>query len=360
MTFDVKLPSGKTLTQYKTGPGPHTGVHLIIVRDDLAYIIHEHPPIPPSGIAAPVGDVPRPRALPRARRRLPRHPRRPAELPAVSQRHRDRRVSPDQAAAVRGPPGRSTASTSTCSPTPRIHAIQAAFLHVNVTDAHSKPVHFVPWFGALAHAIFFRQGTLNYFHTHVCAPDAPDCGSLARRAGRKSPAARRAGQAHARRPAARRRAPGGCSCSSRSTDAWSPRRSRSTCASETHGSLEPRLRGRRYARRVLKTSRRRSAGSHAPWPHVKNKRKPLGSGGSQRSRPAPSAPVAIAACACWAGPSSARSSSWWWPSSSPRAAAARRSSRPTAPRPSRPRSRSTRCWRASRSRATRWDRPAPR
>ncbi len=50
MSFDIKLPSGKTLTQYKTGPGPHTGVHLIIVRDDLAYIIHQHPPIPPSGV----------------------------------------------------------------------------------------------------------------------------------------------------------------------------------------------------------------------------------------------------------------------------------------------------------------------
>ena len=40
-------------------------------------------------------------------------------------------------------------------------------------------MHFVPWFGALAHAIFFRQGSLDYFHTHICAPDAPNCGSLA-------------------------------------------------------------------------------------------------------------------------------------------------------------------------------------
>ena len=62
---------------------------------------------------------------------------------------------------------------------PPIHAIQAVFLHVNVTDAHGRPIHFVPWFGALAHAIFFEKGTLNYFHTHVCAPDAPNCGSLA-------------------------------------------------------------------------------------------------------------------------------------------------------------------------------------
>ena len=34
--FTVRQPSGEPLTSYKTGPGPHTGVHLIIVRDDLA------------------------------------------------------------------------------------------------------------------------------------------------------------------------------------------------------------------------------------------------------------------------------------------------------------------------------------
>lgn len=50
MWFDITLPTGRTLTRYKTGPGPHTGVHLIIVRDDLAYIIHEHPPVAPNGM----------------------------------------------------------------------------------------------------------------------------------------------------------------------------------------------------------------------------------------------------------------------------------------------------------------------
>ena len=50
MSFTVRLPSGKPLTTYKTGAGPHTGVHLIIVRDDLAYIIHDHPPVSPSGL----------------------------------------------------------------------------------------------------------------------------------------------------------------------------------------------------------------------------------------------------------------------------------------------------------------------
>ena len=37
---------------------------------------------------------------------------------------------------------------------------------------------FTPWYGALAHAIFFRQGSLDYFHTHVCAPGASGCTSL--------------------------------------------------------------------------------------------------------------------------------------------------------------------------------------
>ena len=59
-----------------------------------------------------------------------------------------------------------------------MHAIQAQFLNVEVTDPHGHKPTFVPWFGALAHAIFFRQGTLDYFHTHICAPNAPNCGVL--------------------------------------------------------------------------------------------------------------------------------------------------------------------------------------
>ena len=58
---------------------------------------------------------------------------------------------------------------------PRIKSVSAAPLTVRVTGPDGKPVHFTPWFGALAHAIFFRPGTLDYFHTHVCSPDAPNC-----------------------------------------------------------------------------------------------------------------------------------------------------------------------------------------
>src|SRR5260370_41968225 len=61
----------------------------------------------------------------------------------------------------------------------KLGGIQATFLHVEVTDASGRKVTFVPWFGALAHAIFFRQGSLDYFHTHICAPNALNCGALA-------------------------------------------------------------------------------------------------------------------------------------------------------------------------------------
>ncbi len=177
MTFAVKLPNGKTLTRYKTGAGPHTGVHLIIVRKDLAYIIHEHPPIPPSGILhqsvtfpAPgpyrvlvdvypdiPGGQPNFQLFRNVRVAGPYHPR---PLPAF----KADQVIDGYHFDMHGDP--------------KIHAIQAMFVHVNVTDRHGQPVRFVPWFGALAHAIFFHQGSLDYFHTHICAPDAPNCGTL--------------------------------------------------------------------------------------------------------------------------------------------------------------------------------------
>jgi hypothetical protein len=176
MTFDVKLPSGKTLTQYKTGPGPHTGVHLIIVRDDLAYIIHQHPPIPPSGVLHQAVTFPAPGPY---HVLVDVYPDLPGGQPnfqlfrnvTVTGAYHPIKLPPFKAHQV------IDGIHLDMQAHPTIHAIQAVFLHVNVTD-HGKPVHFVPWFGALAHAIFFEKGTLNYFHTHVCAPNAPNCGSL--------------------------------------------------------------------------------------------------------------------------------------------------------------------------------------
>ena len=49
VTFAIKQPSGTVLTAYRRGSGPHTGVHLILVRSDLGALVHTHPPIGPSG-----------------------------------------------------------------------------------------------------------------------------------------------------------------------------------------------------------------------------------------------------------------------------------------------------------------------
>jgi hypothetical protein len=61
---------------------------------------------------------------------------------------------------------------------PDLHAIQAAFVDVNVVSPQGRKVSFVPWFGALAHAIFFHEGSLDYFHTHVCGAGAANCTSV--------------------------------------------------------------------------------------------------------------------------------------------------------------------------------------
>ena len=60
---------------------------------------------------------------------------------------------------------------------PRVKALQANFLAINVTDRAGHKVRFTMWRGALAHAIFIHQGSLDYFHTHVCSPGAMYCTS---------------------------------------------------------------------------------------------------------------------------------------------------------------------------------------
>ena len=177
MSFDVQLPDGKPLTTYKTGPGPHTGVHLIIVRDDLAYIIHQHPPVGPNGLLHQLVTFPAPGPY---RVLVDVYPNLPSVLPNfqliqsihVAGQYRPQPLPPFKADLV------VDGYHFDMQAHPDLHAIQAAFIHVNVTDSHARNVTFVPWFGALAHAIFFQRGTLYYFHTHICAPNAPNCGSL--------------------------------------------------------------------------------------------------------------------------------------------------------------------------------------
>jgi hypothetical protein len=177
VSFTVVMPNGRPLTQYKTGSGPHTGVHLIIVRNDLAYIIHQHPPVGPNGLLRQTVTFPAPGPY---KVLVDVYPNTPGGQPNF-QLFRTVNVGGTYH-PLPLPPSKSDLVVDgyhfDMKPHSQIHAIQAQFLNVDVTDAHGRKPTFVPWFGALAHAIFFRQGSLDYFHTHICAPNAPNCGTL--------------------------------------------------------------------------------------------------------------------------------------------------------------------------------------
>jgi len=188
VSFTIQQSDGTPLTRFRRGPGPHTGVHLIYVRDDLTTIIHHHPPLSHGGKIVDHVTFPDPGPY---RLVIDVYP---ATCPGSS------------GAAVPGAP------TSTCNfqlfekvtaagayrprplpPTSQVQtdggcrfaltgaadlsAIQAQLVHVSVT-CNGRPATFQTYYCAIAHAIFFRQGSLDYFHTHVCAPGASGCTSF--------------------------------------------------------------------------------------------------------------------------------------------------------------------------------------
>jgi hypothetical protein len=171
--FAVRTPSGAVLTRFRTGAGPHTGVHVIIVRDDLSAIVHKHPPIPASGqLTLPV-------TLPRAGRYRVLVDVYPADGsgPRNFQLTHDLRVGSGDAKAplpAYSPTVRTGGLTFHVRSLPSLHLAEPASLVIDVTDAAGKPVRFTPFYGALAHAIFFRAGSLDYFHSHICGSD-PAC-----------------------------------------------------------------------------------------------------------------------------------------------------------------------------------------
>jgi hypothetical protein len=177
VAFTIDQPSGSALTAYRTGSGPHTGVHLIIVSDDLSTIIHRHPPMQAGGRFRQRVVFPAPG---RYRVIVDAYPLHGGPVPNF-QLFRDVQVS---GVPKPKPLGRYRAVqhvggfTFSAPRRPRVRAIQAALMTVHVTDTHGQPARFVPWYGALAHAIFVHAGTLDYFHTHVCAPHTSGCSSL--------------------------------------------------------------------------------------------------------------------------------------------------------------------------------------
>jgi hypothetical protein len=177
ISFTVRQPSGAPLTSYRRGAGPHTGIHLIIVRRDLGLIIHRHPPIGPKGRIVQTIDFTSPgpyRVLVDV-------------YPAVSgaprnfQLHASLRVGgayhPKPLPAF-APVDRLNGYRIALRAPKRIHPIDPVTLTATITDPSGKLVTFHPWYGALAHAIFFRARSLDYFHTHVCGPNTPGCTSI--------------------------------------------------------------------------------------------------------------------------------------------------------------------------------------
>jgi hypothetical protein len=178
VSFTIDQPSGAPLTAYRRGSGPHTGIHLIIVKSDLSTIIHQHPPVGPDGRLEQKVVFPTPG---RYRVVVDAYP---ASTPTGQTNFQLFRWITVYGKATKQPlpPFSPTVTVDgyriALKGKPALHAIEPAFLTVTVTDPQGRPATFTPWFGALAHAIFFRAGSLDYFHTHVCAPGASGCTSV--------------------------------------------------------------------------------------------------------------------------------------------------------------------------------------
>lgn len=175
--FTIRQPDGRPLVRFRRGAGPHTGVHVIVVRDDLSTIDHRHPPIAANGRIQERVTFPAPGTY---RMVVDVYP----QLAGPLRNFQLFRTIHVAGTARRRPlpPFRPTQVVDgyrvTMHGRPALKAIQPSFLTVTVTDPKGRPATFTPWYGALAHAIFFRQGSLDYFHTHVCAPGASGCTSL--------------------------------------------------------------------------------------------------------------------------------------------------------------------------------------
>ncbi len=177
VAFTIRRPDGRPLVRFRRGAGPHTGVHMIIVRDDLSTIIHRHPPVGAGGRIQERVVFPAPGTY---RMVVDVYPQLSGPLRNF-QLFRTIHVAGTERRQPL-PPFRPTVVVDgyrvTMQGQPTLRAIQADFLTVTVADPDGKPARFTPWYGALAHAIFFRKGSLDYFHTHVCAPGASGCASL--------------------------------------------------------------------------------------------------------------------------------------------------------------------------------------
>jgi hypothetical protein len=189
VSFRIVQPDGTTLKTFRTGAGPHTGVHMIYVRDDLATIVHHHPPLNGSGNIVDHATFPLPGPYRLVVDVYPAscgNSSTPSIPGAPTSTCNFQLFGKVQVAGVYKPqplPPTTQAETIdgyrfSLTGAAHLKAIQPQLVQVHVTDPQGGSPVFETWYGALAHAIFFRRGSLDYFHTHVCAPGAVGCASV--------------------------------------------------------------------------------------------------------------------------------------------------------------------------------------
>lgn len=179
VSFKIRTPAGTPLTDYKECCDPHAGVDLIVVRSDDSHVQYI------DADADPDGEVSVPVVFP-----TPGRYRIVVDAyPEVTDPNTPFNFQLFTWVTVRGssrsqplPPYHATAVVDgyrfQIQRQPHLKAIEPGFLVFHVTDPSGQKTVFTTWRGALAHAIFFRQGDLAYSHTHICKPGAIYCFSV--------------------------------------------------------------------------------------------------------------------------------------------------------------------------------------
>lgn len=179
IAFKIQQPTGRTLTSYRACCEPHAGVDLIIVRSDDSHVQYDDSDISAGGQVSQPVVFPTPGRYRVVIDAYPAHtnPGQPLNFQLFTW------------ITVQGPYHPQPMPSYTASEVidgyrfqveghPSLKAIQATFLTIKVTDPNGRKASFQTWRGALAHAIFIHQSSLDYFHTHVCSPGARYCTSV--------------------------------------------------------------------------------------------------------------------------------------------------------------------------------------
>lgn len=178
ISFTIQQPSGKPLTQYRPCCEPHQGVDLIVVRSDDSHVQYDDSDIGPGGRVSQPVVFPTPGRYRVVVDAYPAHtgPAQPINFQLFTWVTVHGAYHP-QAVPPYTPTQVVDGYRFRVQGHPKLAAIQATFLTIDVTGRNGQKAVFGTWRGALAHAIFIHDGSLDYFHTHVCSPGAIYCTS---------------------------------------------------------------------------------------------------------------------------------------------------------------------------------------